>query len=589
MTEEALLHAALALTDPNERAAFLAHACAGQPKLRAAVEARLAAHLSAPAPAEPETAASPPVRPAPEATAAYTPPEIRPGAVIAGRYQLLHRLGEGGMGEVWVAKQEEPVKRKVALKLIKAGMDSRAVVARFEQERQALALMDHPNIARVLDGGLTEQRRPYFVMELVNGTPLTRFCDEQRLSIRGRLELFVPICQAVQHAHQKGIVHRDLKPSNILVSFGDGKPIARVIDFGLAKATGGKLTDESLSTEFGAVLGTLDYMAPEQAGLTAQDVDTRADIYSLGVILYELLTGLRPFDRLRQTEFYEAIRLLREEAPPRPSTRLATNESLPSLASVRQTEPRKLTSLLRGELDWVVMKCLEKERGRRYETVNGLTRDVERYLANEPVEACPPSARYRLGKLVRRNQGKVLAGALLLLALVAGIVGTSWGLWRAQRRLAQIEKATDLLATIFEELDPRAEEKEGKALRLLLGERLEQAARQLEGEAIADPLTVARLQNILGESLRSLGHAVPAVELLEKAARTRQALLGDDHPDTLTCRNNLALAYKAADKLDQAIALSARWRVWKRSWATTMPKRSIRATTWRTLTGRPAI
>jgi serine/threonine-protein kinase len=356
------------------------------------------------------------------------------------------------MGEVWIAKQTEPVKRKVALKLIKAGMDSKSVLARFEAERQALALMDHPNIARVLDGGLTPYGQPFFVMELVNGQPLTRFCDEARLAPRERLELFVSICQAVQHAHQKGIIHRDLKPGNILVTRIDGKAVPKVIDFGVAKATAGKLTNESVSTIFGAVVGTLDYMAPEQAGYAGEDIDTRADIYSLGVILYELLTGLRPFDskRLRKAALPEIIRIIREEEPSRPSMRLSTEKSLPLLAALRQTEPRKLMALLRGELDWVVMKCLEKQRDRRYETANGLARDIQRYLADEPVEARPPSAAYRLGKLLRRNKGPVLAASLVLMALVVGIVGTTYGMLHAEgargreaEQRARAEKARD--------------------------------------------------------------------------------------------------------------------------------------------------
>ncbi len=272
------------------------------------------------------------------------------GAVIAGRYTLQEKIGEGGMGEVWVAKQTQPVKRKVALKLIKTGMDSRAVLQRFEQERQALALMDHPNIARVLDGGITPTGQPFFVMELVNGLPLNKFCDELKLTPKARLELFVPICQAVQHAHQKGIVHRDLKPANILVTMIDGKPVPKVIDFGVAKATSGKLTEETMSTGFGAVVGTLEYMSPEQAGFSGGDIDTRADIYSLGVILYELLTGLRPIDakRLKKAALTEMIRIIQEEEPSKPSTRLSTDEALPSLAAVRQTEPKKLMALLRG-------------------------------------------------------------------------------------------------------------------------------------------------------------------------------------------------------------------------------------------------
>lgn len=358
------------------------------------------------------------------------------GVVIGGRYTLQEKIGEGGMGEVWVAKQTEPVKRKVALKLIKTGMDSRAVLQRFEQERQALALMDHLNIARVLDGGMTPTGQPFFVMDLVNGLPLTKFCDELKLTPKARLELFVPICQAVQHAHQKGIVHRDLKPANILVTMIDGRPVPKVIDFGVAKATSGKLTEETMSTGFGAVVGTLEYMSPEQAGFSGEDIDTRSDIYSLGVILYELLTGLRPIDakRLKKAALTEMIRIIREEEPSKPSTRLSTDESLPSLAAMWQIEPRKLTALLRGELDWVVMKCLEKQRERRYETANGLARDIQRYRADEAVEARPPSAGYRLQKFVKRNKGQVIAASLLLLALVAGIIGTSWGLVEAKRQ-----------------------------------------------------------------------------------------------------------------------------------------------------------
>ncbi len=347
------------------------------------------------------------------------------------------------MGEVWVAKQSEPVKRKVALKLIKTGMDSRAVLQRFEQERQALAMMDHPNIAKVLDAGLTPNGQPFFAMELVNGLPLNKFCDELKLTPKDRLELFVPICQAVQHAHQKGIVHRDLKPANILITMIDARPVPKVIDFGVAKATAGKLTDESLSTQFGAIVGTLEYMSPEQAGFTGEDIDTRADIYSLGVILYELLTGLRPIDaaRLKKAALTEMIRIIREEEPSKPSTRLSTDASLPSLAAMRQTDPRKLMTMLRGELDWVVMKCLEKNRERRYETANALARDIQRYLADEAVEARPPSATYRFQKFVKRHKGQVIAASLVLLVLLGGIAGTTLGLFRAQAaQMAEVKQ-----------------------------------------------------------------------------------------------------------------------------------------------------
>jgi serine/threonine protein kinase/Tfp pilus assembly protein PilF len=460
MTEETLFHEALA-RPASERAAFLDAACAGQPELRAAVEALLAAHdasaelLDRPVALGPQVAPDPaptpfdPTGPSPEGRSPVSTVDYEPGiegAVIAGRYTLVERIGEGGMGEVWVAKQTEPVKRKVALKLIKAGMDTKAVLQRFDAERQALALMDHPNIARVLDGGMTSDRRPFFVMELVNGLSLTKFCDEAKLAIRERLELFVGICQAVQHAHQKGIIHRDLKPSNILVTLIDARPVPKVIDFGVAKAIGGKLLGESLSTQFGAVVGTLEYMAPEQAGYSGTDIDTRADIYSLGVILYELLTGLRPLDskRLRKAALTEMIRIIQEEEPSKPSTRLSTDESLPSLAALRQTEPRKLMAILRGELDWVVMKCLEKQRDRRYETANGLARDIQRYLADEVVEARPPSAGYRLRKFARKHRAALASTTAIAVLLVAGL---SVSLWQMQRAIAaETQASTNLKA-----------------------------------------------------------------------------------------------------------------------------------------------
>jgi eukaryotic-like serine/threonine-protein kinase len=449
-----------------DRAAYLDAACAGNAELKRRIEALLTAHERADEVLgradEPVTTDPNPSRRNAEATGGELPKHefssseasitsdyqepAAPNILIAGRYQLQQKIGEGGMGEVWVAKQTEPVKRKVALKLIKTGMDSRAVLTRFEQERQALAMMDHPNIARVLDGGLTPSGQPFFVMELVNGLPLTKFCDEARLTPRERLELFVPVCQAVQHAHQKGIVHRDLKPANILVTLIDGKPVPKVIDFGVAKATAGRLTDYSMSTQFGAVVGTLEYMSPEQAGFSAVDIDTRADIYSLGVVLYELLTGLRPIDArtLKHAGLAEMIRVIKEEEPSKPSTRLSTDESLPSMAALRQTEPRRLMALLRGELDCVVMKCLEKGRERRYETANALSRDIQRYLADEPVEARPPSTGYRLSKFLRRHRGAVVAAALVLAALLAGIAGTTFGLIRAEQRRSEAMKQRDI-------------------------------------------------------------------------------------------------------------------------------------------------
>jgi len=351
-----------------------------------------------------------------------SPPEGK-GTRI-GPYKLLQLIGDGGMGAVWMAEQQEPVRRIVALKLVKAGMDSAQVLARFEAERQALALMDHPNIAKVFDGGKTSSGRPYFVMELVKGTPITKFCDQHRLPIRQRLELFVSVCQAIQHAHQKGIIHRDIKPSNVLVAPYDSRPVVKVIDFGVAKAMGQRLTERTMFTEFGAVVGTLQYMSPEQAELNNQDIDTRSDIYSLGVLLYELLTGTTPLDikRLQGTVFAALLMAIIEEEAPKPSTRLTdSKESLPSISAQRQTEPAKLSKLMRGELDCIALKALAKDRGRRYETANAFAGDIQHYLADEPVEAQPPSARYRLSKFLRRNKGPVLAVASVAVALVGGV------------------------------------------------------------------------------------------------------------------------------------------------------------------------
>ncbi len=509
MTEETLLQEALS-RPLEDRAAFLKQACDGKPELLATVLSRLDA-------LEGQNLGSMPGETPAPATAEFVPglgettefrPATAPETVVAGRYTLVEKIGEGGMGEVWVARQSEPVKRKVALKLIRPGMDTRSVIQRFEQERQALALMEHPGIARVIDGGMTTENRPFFVMELVNGLPLTEFCDKARLNVRERLELFASICQAVQHAHQKGIIHRDLKPTNILVTIVDGKPVPKVIDFGVAKATAGKLTDETMSTQLGAVIGTIEYMAPEQAGASGEDVDTRADIYSLGVILYELLIGLRPIDatRLKRAALTEMIRIIKEEDPSKPSTRLSTDASAPSMAALRQVEPRKLSAMLRGELDWVVMKCLEKRRDRRYETANALNRDIQRYLDDEPVEARPPSASYLLGKFLHRNQGAVFAASLVLLALVGGIIGTSLGLLEARRQerravLARDAETKRAEAEIRER--QRAEKAEGETKKR--ADELEQVAefqaKQFEGIDI--PLTGVRLRADLLEKVRA--------------------------------------------------------------------------------------
>jgi len=404
---------ALEIDSPAARQRYLDKMCGTDSSLRAEVEELLRYHDQIPLVSAPETSAQ---------TVDVRGAATDPGnpRVRIGPYKLLQQIGEGGMGVVYMAEQTHPVQRRVALKLIRPGLDNRQVIARFEAERQALALMDHPNIAKVLDAGTTDSGQPYFVMELVNGLPLTEFCDERRLTPRERLELFIPVCQAVQHAHQKGIIHRDLKPSNVVVALYDGRPVPKVIDFGVAKATGSKLTDKTMFTEFGALVGTLQYMSPEQAERNQTDIDTRSDIYSLGVLLYELLTGTTPLDkkRLQGGAILELMRIIKEEEPPKPSTRLSTTEELPSIAANRGLEPKRLGGVVRGELDWIVMKALEKDRTRRYESASAFAFDLERYLSDEPVMACPPSTRYRLSKFVRRNWAALAATGTVVIALV---------------------------------------------------------------------------------------------------------------------------------------------------------------------------
>jgi serine/threonine protein kinase/tetratricopeptide (TPR) repeat protein len=530
-----------------------------------------------------------------------------PGMAI-GPYKLLEQIGEGGFGVVYMAEQTEPVRRRVALKVLKPGMDTKQVVARFEAERQALAMMDHPNIAKVFDGGSTgepsrvsdrvdataEPRpltrlgspgRPFFVMELVNGVPITEFCDQHQLTPRQRLELFIPICQAVQHAHQKGIIHRDLKPSNILVTVHDSSTpanaehggVPKIIDFGIAKALGQELTEKTLLTGYAQMVGTPLYMSPEQAGQTGLDIDTRSDIYSLGVLLYELLTGTTPLtkQRLKEIALLDILQLVREEEPPRPSTRLSRmRHAEAGIRNDKRTPHSEFRIPNFHELDWIVMKALDKDRNRRYDTAGAFAADLQRYLADEPVQACPPSTSYRLRKFAWRNRGPVLAASLVLLALAGGIVGTTIGLVQArqardaaaeraegervakemaQKRLAQIEKGIDLLGSIFEDLDPRAEENEGRPLREILGDGLDRAAAELGGDAVGDPLVVARLQDRLGRTYLSLGRVAEAEGLFTKALATRNAHLGPGHADTLAIMHQQALAFQFAGYLPQAI------------------------------------
>ncbi len=601
-----LFLAALEKEGPEERAAFLSEACGADEGLRRRVETLLDKHEEAGGFLGPPAAGPLPTeRPRPgqflrqsEVDRATAPAEAVGGHV--GPYKLLQKLGEGGMGVVWVAEQQEPVKRRVALKVVKPGMDSAQVLRRFEAERQALALMDHTNIAKVLDAGATAEGRPYFVMELVQGVPLTRYCDELHLSVRERLELFVAVCQAIQHAHQKGVIHRDIKPSNVLVCMQDGKPVPKVIDFGVAKALHQPLTERSLYTEVGAVVGTLEYMSPEQAEMSPLGVDTRADVYSLGVLLYELLTGSTPLDRkrLKQAAYTEMVRLIREEEPPKPSTRLTqSKESLASLAAQRRTEPAKLAKAVRGELDWIVMKALEKDRTRRYATANGLARDVERHLHDEPVEACPPGALYRLRKFVRRHRGPVLAAAVVALALLGSTCAATWGLLRAERARAEAERARQAEAEqrqLAEENERKAREaaaaegraKESAQARLAetravlefveekvfaaarpegqegglgreatMRQALEAALPAVEGAFRGRPLVEASLRQTLGTSFLCLGEAQIAAEQYQAARALFARHLGPDHPDTLGSMNNLANSYAALGRRAEALSL----------------------------------
>lgn len=447
---ESLFAAATELS-AEKRSEFVAEACGDNVELRERLEGLLRAHDATNHPIDQLA-----VEHVLEVTQAAGPSAV--GSVVAGRYKLLEQIGEGGMGTVWVAEQSEPVTRKVALKLIKPGMDSKAVLARFEAERQALAMMDHPNIAKVLDGGLTDSGRPYFVMEYVKGVPITEYCDQIRMNVADRMQLFVQVCSAVQHAHQKGIIHRDLKPSNILVAPYDDRPVPKVIDFGLAKAMHQRLTERTLHTAHETVIGTPLYMSPEQAQLNNLDVDTRSDVYSLGVLLYELLTGTTPLEkaRFKEAAWDEIRRIIGEEEPPRPSTRLSATNTLPSLAACRQAEPVKLTQQLRGDLDWIAMKALEKDRTRRYETATELAKDVERFLAGDAVEACPPTLGYRLKKFAARHRTQVMVASALVVALLIGVAGTTFGLIRANegRRLA-IEGREEAIAAREQETRQR--------------------------------------------------------------------------------------------------------------------------------------
>jgi non-specific serine/threonine protein kinase/serine/threonine-protein kinase len=460
------------------------------------------------------------------------------GAQI-GPYKLVRQLGEGGMGVVYYAQQLQPIRRDVALKVLKPGMDSNQVIARFETERQALALMDHPTIARVFDAGTTPTGRPYFVMELVDGLPITRYCDSKLLTVKKRIELFVPVCQAIQHAHQKGIIHRDIKPSNIVVAEQDGHAVPKVIDFGLAKAVGRHLSDATMMTALGTVVGTLDYMSPEQAELTRQDIDTRTDVYSLGAVLYELLTGTTPLEheRLAKAGYVEALQRIREEETAPPSVRLRRSTTSDAIAAQRNSDVARLPKLLHGELDWIAMKALEKDRSRRYETVSGLTRDLERYLAGEPVEAAPPSTAYRLSKFARKHRVGLAAAAAFLGLMAAGVVVTSWMAVRASRAEAEARAVNaflrdDLLAQASATQQASPGTKPDPDLKVRAA--LDRAATRIGGKFTGQPLVEASIRQTIGDTYRDLGLYPEAQRETQRALALRSRVLGEKHPDALT-------------------------------------------------------
>ncbi len=475
------------------------------------------------------------------------------GAML-GPYKLIRQLGEGGMGVVYHAQQLEPIRRDVALKVIKPGMDSKQVIARFEGERQALAVMDHPNIARVFDAGATPNGLPYFVMELVDGVPITRYCDTKHLSIRERIELFIPVCQAIQHAHQKGIIHRDIKPSNILVRQQEGKPVPKVIDFGLSKALGFEASEATMMTNVGTVVGTFNYMSPEQAEWGRHDIDTRTDVYSLGAVLYELLTGTTPLEDLKEASFVEALRRIREEDTDSPSTRVRRSGELKGIADSRRSDPGKLAKLLDRELDWIVMKALEKDRVRRYETVNGLARDLQRYLEGEPVEAAPPSAAYRLGKFVRKYRVLLATAAAFATVLLAGVVISALMAVRASRAEAESRAVVDFLQNDL--LSQASAYNQSANVRpdpnLTVRMALDRAASRIEGKFAKQPLLEASIRQRIGNVYVDLGLYPDAEGQYERAAAIRRRELGDKNVATLSTMASLAAAYERSGDLKKA-------------------------------------
>jgi serine/threonine protein kinase/tetratricopeptide (TPR) repeat protein len=564
LDEEAIFQAARQIEDPAARQAYLVQACDEHRDLRDRLEALLRVHDQ-----ERSFLATPAIGSADEA-----PPVTEGPGQSIGPYKLMEQIGEGGMGFVYVAEQHQPVRRKVALKIIKPGMDSKQVVGRFEAERQALAMMDHANIARVFDGGTTPSGRPYFVMELVRGIPITEYCDREKLSIPERLELFVLVCRAVQHAHQKGIIHRDLKPSNILVTVIDGAAVPKVIDFGVAKATGAALTDRTVYTAFQQFIGTPLYMSPEQADLAGVDVDTRSDIYSLGVLLYELLTGTTPFDQdtFRTAAFDEMRRILREQEPPRPSTRLSTlGAAATTVSANRKADARQLDRTIRGELDWIVMKAMEKDRTRRYETANDFAADLMRYLGEQPVEACPPSAWYRFGKLARRNRVALITTTVVAVSLAGSTAVSIWQAMNARAAAAEASRRADESRQVVEYLATdvffgAAAPGMRRGRSVTVGEMLDRADATLGERYLKQPLVEASVRMALAWSYYMLLDSGRAEQNVARAVQIREQYHGPEHPATLEALDRqasiLCLAQKklTAERIARRV-LAARRRV----------------------------
>jgi serine/threonine protein kinase/tetratricopeptide (TPR) repeat protein len=562
--EEAIFYAAVKLKSPVERSAYLKGACGNDIDLLRRIEALLSARD-----AEDDFLKVPAFD---ADTTLNDSPLIEGPGTMVGRYKLLQLIGEGGFGVVYMAEQQEPIRRKVALKIIKLGMDTKQVIARFEAERQALAIMDHPNIARVFDAGATDTGRPYFVMELVKGVPVTEYCDKNNLDTRQRLELFIDVCKAVQHAHQKGIIHRDIKPSNIMITLHDSKPVPKIIDFGIAKATQHRLTEKTLFTEYRQFIGTPEYMSPEQAEMSGLDIDTRTDIYSLGVLLYELLTGSTPFesDKLRSAAYDELRRIIREDEPPRPSTRLKTlGDTLTGIAKHRHAQPGELCRIIRGDLDWVVMKALEKDRTRRYETASELAMDIERHLRDEPVSAGPPSVRYRLHKFVRRHRTVVASGLLVVAAIVGGLVVSTTMYFRAEQALrmeaaarAEAERQAGVSQAVNEFLNKDLlasfDPYKARGREVTVMEILDTAAEKLEGKFKDAPSIDASIRDTLGTTYMNLGKYKAAEPHLERALELRRSQFGGEHPDTLKSMADLGLLYNYQGRYNEAEPLFAK-------------------------------